>query len=304
MQKPGDLLENVLNQIENRIKEDINADILADNLGLSSIHLQRLFKFAFKQPIGSYIRSRKLSASLESLFGTDLKIVSIAVEYGFEYEETYIRAFKREFGVTPGFVRRTRRIVSVTPPLNLLDSTVFENCILFKPEIVMLPQLHVMGKKYQIPKKDLVSEAQKIGEHFWLDELDNIPNKTVPNVYFGVINTDDKDAGNNYYLFSFRVKTLKNTPEGYDGYTINSSLCAMFRYIGHHDYYDFTGDRALKMYAAIENLFTREYSKKYRMTGDTYYIKIDVSSVTYEGNFFIVEWLIPVKKIENDENCQ
>jgi hypothetical protein len=36
MQKPGVLLEKVLNEVEKRIKENVNADILADNLGLSS----------------------------------------------------------------------------------------------------------------------------------------------------------------------------------------------------------------------------------------------------------------------------
>jgi len=73
MQKPSDLLENVLNEIEKRVKEDISADFLADNLGMSSIHLQRLFKFAFNQTLGAYIRSRKLTASLESLLSTNSK---------------------------------------------------------------------------------------------------------------------------------------------------------------------------------------------------------------------------------------
>jgi len=84
MQKPGDLLENVLNEIEKRIKEDINADFLADNVGLSSVHLQRLFKFAFNQSLGAYIRSRKLTASLMSLLKTNSKLVNVALEYGFE----------------------------------------------------------------------------------------------------------------------------------------------------------------------------------------------------------------------------
>jgi len=300
MQKPGNLLENVLNQIENRIKENINADVLADNLGLSSIHLQRLFKFAFKQPIGTYIRSRKLTASLESLFNTNSKMVSIALEYGFEYEETYIRAFKREFGFTPGNARKTRQIVKVTPPLNLLDSKVFQNCIIFKPEIVMLPQLYLIGRKYKIPKSDFINQVQKTGENFWINEMNDIPNMTVPNVYIGVTKTDEMDADNNDYLASFQVKTLKNIPKGFDGHTINSSLCAMFRYIGHHDYNDFNQDRALNMIAAIEKLFNREYSQKYQLMFDTFYIKIDASTVTYDSNFFVVEWLIPVKKVEND----
>jgi len=130
--------------------------------------------------------------------------------------------------------------------------------------------------------------------------MNNIPNMTVPNVYIGVIKTDDIDGGNNGYLASFQVKTLKFIPEGFIGYTINSSLCAMFRYIGHHDYSDFTQDRALNMYAAIEKLFNRDYSQKYRLMSDTYFIKIDASSVTYDSNFFIVEWLIPVEKVKNN----
>jgi AraC family transcriptional regulator len=94
MQKPNILLEGVLNQIENRVKEDINSDFLAKNIGISSVHLQRLFKFAFKKPLGSYICTRKLTVSLESLLNTGSSLLNIELEYGFGYEQSYIRAFK------------------------------------------------------------------------------------------------------------------------------------------------------------------------------------------------------------------
>jgi len=96
---------------------------------------------------------------------------------------------------------------------------------------------------------------------------------------------------------------IKKIPEGLEGYTFNPSLCAMFRYMGHHDYNDFNQDRTLNMYSAIEKLFNREYSQKYRLMSDTYFIKVD-ASYTWDSNFFIIEWFIPVKKIENDEKCQ
>jgi len=116
-----DLLKNVLTDIEEGIKEGVNADTLAKKYTLSSSHLQRLFKSTFKQPIGTYIRSRKLTASLESLLNTNSTLVNIALDYGFEYEQSYVRSFKREFGVTPGIIRRTGQTVKVTPPLNLHD---------------------------------------------------------------------------------------------------------------------------------------------------------------------------------------
>jgi len=119
MIRKDDLLKNVLTDIEEGMKDGINTDIIAQKHTLSSVHLQRLFKFTFKQPLGAYIRSRKLTASLESLLNTNSNLINIALDYGFDYEQSYVRSFKREFGVTPGFLRKTGLIVKVTPPLNL-----------------------------------------------------------------------------------------------------------------------------------------------------------------------------------------
>ena len=114
-----DLLRNVLADIEEGIRDGINADIIAKKHALSSIHLQRLFRYAFKKSIGAYIRSRRLTASLESLLNTNYNLINIALEFGFEYEQSYLRSFKREFGVTPGIFRKTGQTVRATPPINL-----------------------------------------------------------------------------------------------------------------------------------------------------------------------------------------
>jgi len=117
MRKTSDMLEGVLDTIENNLKDDINADILADEFYLSSVHLQRLFKQTFKMPIGTYIRSRKLSASIGDLLYTGLNVQDIALEYGFSYEQAYILSFRREFGFTPGDLRKNRHLVKTTPPI-------------------------------------------------------------------------------------------------------------------------------------------------------------------------------------------
>jgi AraC family transcriptional regulator len=129
MYKPDKFFEIVLNEIENRIKEDINADSLADSLGFSSVHLQRLFKLAFKQSLGAYIRSRKLTESLKDLLNPDSRLIDIALEYGFEYEQSYLRSFKREFGVTPGVFRKTGQIRKVSRRDNLPESALFDNFV-------------------------------------------------------------------------------------------------------------------------------------------------------------------------------
>jgi AraC family transcriptional regulator len=111
MIRTNELIKNVLTEIEEGIRDGIKADIIAKKHALSEGHLQRLFKTTYNQPLGFYIRTHKLAESIDDLINTDLKIVDIALDYGFEYEQSYIRAFKREFGITPGKFRKSENYV-------------------------------------------------------------------------------------------------------------------------------------------------------------------------------------------------
>jgi len=106
MIRTNDLLKNVLIDIEKGIRDGISPDVIAKKHSLSESHLQRLFRSAFNQPLGLYIRTYKLAESINDLINTKSKILDIALDYGFKYEQTYINAFKREFGITPGKFRR------------------------------------------------------------------------------------------------------------------------------------------------------------------------------------------------------
>jgi len=79
MLRPYDLFENVLIDIEKGIRKDINTYILAEKYALSEGRLRGLFKFAFKQTLAGYIRSRKLTASLDDLLKTDSNLLDIAL---------------------------------------------------------------------------------------------------------------------------------------------------------------------------------------------------------------------------------
>ena len=107
MIRANELLKSVLTDIENGARNGINPGFIAKKHALSEVHLQRLFKSKFNQPLGIYIRNHKLTESIDDLLNTKLKIVDIALDFGFEYEQSYIRAFKREFGITPGKFRKS-----------------------------------------------------------------------------------------------------------------------------------------------------------------------------------------------------
>ena len=183
MLRPFDLLESVLIEIEKGIRTGISADDLAKNFDISERHLRRLFRFAFKQPLCGYIRSRKLAVSLEDLLKPDTTLLKIALDYGFDYEQSYIRAFKREYGLKPGELRKNGRVVKVKPPIHLFDESKLSDGVLFGPDIVMVPQFHIIGKPGLVPFTEAVTLAPKMAKDFWHNERSLVKAITDPNVY-------------------------------------------------------------------------------------------------------------------------
>jgi len=260
MLRPYDLLENVLIDIEEGISKDINSNILADKYSLSYRHIQRLFKFAFKQSLADYIRSRKLTASLDNLLKTDANLLDIALNYSFSYEQTYINAFKREFGITPGDLRKSRHIVKVKPPLQLFDENRLSDGLIFGPEIVMIPQFYVIGKKHKITHRDTAIFPKFAVKQFRCNDQQNIPNVINPDIHINISMEAEEDADYFYFMPACQVKSLDNIPEGFDHYTFPTSLCARFRFIN-YTLDDLNMNIADGMFQAINNFLDSEDQK-------------------------------------------
>jgi AraC family transcriptional regulator len=292
MLKPYELLEGVLITIEKGLKNEINVDTLADEFGLSNRHLERLFKFSFHKTIGAYIRSRKLAVSLDDLLKTDSNILDIALAYGFDYEQSYIRAFKREFRITPGDLRKSGTTVKVTAPIHLFDESKLPDGVLFGPEIVMVPQFHIIGKRSRVSFDNSLTLAPILAKQFWDNERSLIKNISNPNVYIGFTNNINREAGYSDYLPAVQVKKYRHVPESCCIETFETSLCARFRYIGKHHYNEINRNIARSMYNAIGKYTQDEQSKYVLLNNKVYFEKIDTS--LHSGKYCQMEWFTPV----------
>jgi len=292
MLKPYDLLDNILLDIENCIKNNINASVLSKKYGFSEGHLRRLFSFAFKQSIAAYIRSRTLAASLNDILKTNTNILDIALEYGFEYEQSYIRAFKREFGITPGDLRKTGKIIKIKPPLHLFDEKRVDDGVLFGPDFVMVPQFHVVGKRCRLSFNDLCTEPL-LARQFLENERRQIKKTLNNNVFIG-LTSNINEKGQFDYIPSVQVANLKNIPYGLCGNTFETSMCARFRYIGQHHYYDTNENVVSMLYNVIGN-FTKKEHARYVLSNDrVYFVMIDTR--LYDGTYCQIEWYTPVSE--------
>ena len=289
MINPYDLLESVLTNIEKGLKENITVDSIAGEFDLSTRHLQRLFGFAFNQSLGSYIRSRKLAASIYELLNTNLNILNIALEYNFEYEPSYIRSFQREYGITPGSLRKTGKILKITPPLQLFSSQKYPNGVMFGPEIVVVPQFHVVGKKYKVPNRDILHYTSlcSLGKN----ERHKIPNAINPKELICISYAAEDGADHCYSISAVQVKTLDDIPEGLESYTFPTSLCARFRFINNHSEGGCNMYTSDKLYQAITDFMDSE-DQKYFLERKR--LNLDIIDFSDNGGNYIQEWFSPV----------
>ena len=298
MYKPYNLLGDLLTDIEKNIREDTNLNKLAGKFLLSERHLRRLFSFAFKQSLAGYIRSRKLAASLEDLLKKKSNVLDIALDYGFEYEQSYIRAFKNEFHMTPGELRKKGEIVKVIPPLQLFDGKYNSDGVVFGPEFVMVPRFSVIGKHHRFKSRDVGVLTSQMAEHFWEKEQSPIKNAIHPGSSFvGLAHDFNFFEGYMDYLPSVPVKNLDDIPQGYKGDTFESSLCVRYRYVGRH-HFDLSWGTLEPLYNAIYKFRTDPLEKYALLKDQVYFEKVDFIHENdcdpYDDTFFQVEWFAPV----------
>lgn len=85
--------------IEEHIKGEVDADILAGNAGYSKYHFLRIFKEYTSMPVMKYIRIRRLIYAIMEF--EDKTMLDIALQYGFDTQTGFIKAFKRIYNDTP-----------------------------------------------------------------------------------------------------------------------------------------------------------------------------------------------------------
>ncbi len=150
-------LKDVITHIEQHIEEPLSLEQIAELSAISKAHLSRMFKAMSGLSLAQYIRERKLAVSLSVLRETDDKIIDIALRFGFSYEQTYIRAFKQAFGITPHQYRLECPEVHFTSKLELSTIVWLEKGLWLPPTCVRLPQFDLVSKSISLSRTEVHS---------------------------------------------------------------------------------------------------------------------------------------------------
>ena len=96
------VVEQMKEYIEEHLQEPITLNEIARHIGYSKFHTSRLFKGETGLSLFEYIRRERLLASAHALRKGNEKVLDVALDFMFDSQEGFTRAFSGCFGISPG----------------------------------------------------------------------------------------------------------------------------------------------------------------------------------------------------------
>ena len=112
-------ISNAIRYIEDHITDEITAEGIAKNLNISSFYFQKGFSLLCGYTIMEYIRNRRLALAGNEISGGNVKVIDIALKYGYDSPDSFTKAFTRFHGVTPSMVQKNNTMLKSFAPLKI-----------------------------------------------------------------------------------------------------------------------------------------------------------------------------------------
>ncbi len=102
-------IQQALEYMEENYGKDLNMAVVSNHISMN----YSLFSYAFKQYTGSnfvnYLKELRMSKAKELLLETDLRIVEISRQAGYDNEKHFMKIFKASCGVSPSEYRKNMK---------------------------------------------------------------------------------------------------------------------------------------------------------------------------------------------------
>lgn len=182
-------IQKSVDHIEDHIKEDVTIEELAKVSYLSMYYFQKLFNRLVGKTVHEYIKARRVAKAKPLLKETNRRIADIALEYGFNSHETFTRAFKELYGVTPEAYRKNKLLLTdfLKPDLSIHYTVVDEHVPLMVDDMVLeITQRQIDEQEYYtgVSKQVDSKEMTQVGVNTLIELWDAFHEKkaSIPNL--------------------------------------------------------------------------------------------------------------------------
>ncbi|HMM22003.1 MAG TPA: AraC family transcriptional regulator [Selenomonadales bacterium] len=142
-------LNAALRYIEENLAADIDFKEVARLACCSEYHFTRMFSFLAGITLSEYIRRRRLTLAAFELTGSDIRVIDVAVKYGYNSPDSFTRAFQSLQGITPSQARNNGQALKAYPRMTFQLSIKGGNEMNYR--IVEKEAFLIIGVKKRVP---------------------------------------------------------------------------------------------------------------------------------------------------------
>lgn len=216
-----DAIQRGIEFMEEHITQDISSEDVAKHVHISSFYFQKGFRMLCGYSVTEYIRNRRLALAGGDLATTDMKIIDVALKYGYDSPDSFTKAFTRFHGVTPTMVRKNDVMIKTFAPLKLEIS--LKGGYLMNYKIVDKESFTVLAVSRIFEHENCKQEIPK----FWDEHYAKGNGKYVCGM-FG-INIDEKMGNDSFeYLIADLYNPKGEIPQGFQTRIIPAFTWAVF----------------------------------------------------------------------------
>ncbi len=214
-------ISGAIEYIEHNITEDISLEDIAGHVNISAFYFQKGFSLLCGYTISEYIRNRRLALAAEELASDDVKVIDIAIKYGWDSPDSFTKAFTRFHGATPSMVQKNKTMIKAFAPLKIKLS--LEGGYVMDYRMTKKDSFTVIGALKKFPYEGANEAVPK----FWKEHSEKGNNKHVCGM-FG-INIDEAMQQNEFeYMIADLYNPIEDIPEGFVTKTIPAFTWAVF----------------------------------------------------------------------------
>lgn len=230
-----DRIERVTAHILANLDENLEAEALADFCGLSRFHFHRLFLTTTGMTVGRFIRRARLKrASLQLVFNRQRRITDIGLDAGFEFPESFTRAFRLAYGQAPSRFRR-QPAWDKWWKSHHNHRQQYREAAAMQVHIINFPQTRIAALEHHGPESQTYSTTMKFIE--WRQQNRIGPDQG--NTY-GIHYTDPKNTFPEDFRLDICVSVEDeidpDNPQGVINKTIPACRCAVARHKGSREH--------------------------------------------------------------------
>ena len=110
-------MNKAMEYIEEHLTEDIDYSDISKISCCSEYHFKRMFSFLSGVGLSEYIRRRRLTLAALDLKDANMRIIDVAVKYGYDSADSFSRAFHSMHGILPSKARSEETQLKAYPKM-------------------------------------------------------------------------------------------------------------------------------------------------------------------------------------------